>query len=409
MGTLELSERQRLASGAADLVATAVVEATSAVQDVHRAIARLPFAALKPLPATPVVALMHDTIADGVYAAIRGIAGAVGIGARLAIQALPPSALPDGERPSPLAAGAVSALNGAFGDSLAARDHPLTLGMAFAHQGRALELSEAAFAAACPDARGTVVVFLHGLCCNESVWERDRARHQGRSIPERLAAELPATPLFVRYNTGLGIADNGAALVQLLDHLLEVYPRRVQRLILIGHSMGGLVARSAIAQAMASDAAWVSRLSHLICLGSPHLGAPLERGGWRLTRAFEALPFTPTFARWGRARSLGIKHLRHGYVQPEETEGWDPDADFGAPPRACPRPAHVKFGFVGAVLGALEDDALSRALGDGLVPLESARARALVDADWAAFTGRHHLQLVNDPAVYAQIRRWLSS
>jgi pimeloyl-ACP methyl ester carboxylesterase len=404
---LPLSERQRALQGAAQLAVTGVTEATTAVQEIHRAIAKLPFTALQPLPATPVVALAHDTIADGVYGAIRGIAGAVGISARLAIQTLPPQWLPDRDAPSPAVAQAISALNGAFGDGLAAQDHPLTLGMAFAHRGRAVALTEAAFAEAYADARSTVVVFLHGLCCNETVWEFYRDGHQGRTYASRLQADLGATAVYLRYNSGLAIADNGAALAQQLDALMELYPRRIKRLILIGHSLGGLVARSAIAEAMTGETPWLQALSHLICLGSPHLGSPLERGGWRLTRALEALPFTQTFARWGRARSLGIKNLRHGHIRPEDSAGLDPDADFGTPPRACPRPAHVKFGFVGCVLGAFEDDALSRRVGDGLVPLASARAKDLIDADWAAYTRRHHLRLVNDPAVYAQIERWL--
>lgn len=407
MTPLPLSQRQRTLSGAALLAATGVAEAATAVQEIHRAIARIPFTALKPLPATPVVALAHDTIADGVYASIRSLSALIGGGARLAIERLPPEWLPDDTPPARSSALAISALNGAFGDALAERDHPLTLGMAFAHQGRAVALTEAAFAAAYPDARDTVVVFLHGLCCNEAVWDFYREGHQGRTYAERLQADLGATPLFLRYNSGLAIADNGAALAQHLDALLELYPRRIKRLILIGHSLGGLVARSAIAEGMATSAPWLGRLSHLICLGSPHLGSPLERGGWHLTRTLERLPFTQTFARWGRARSIAIKNLRHGHVRPEDSEGLDPDTDFGAPPRACPRPAHVKFGFVGCVLGALEDDGLSRRFGDGLVPLDSSRAKNLIDADWAAYTGRHHVRLVNDPAVYAQLQRWL--
>jgi len=115
--------------------------------------------------------------------------------------------------------------------------------MTFVHHGRALPLDAAAWAAAHPQATGKVAVFVHGLCCNESVWDLHRVHHDGQNYAERLSREAGFTPLFVRYNSGLGIADNGATLSQLLDGLMEVYPRRIQHLVLIGHSMGGLVAR----------------------------------------------------------------------------------------------------------------------------------------------------------------------
>ena len=57
-----------------------------------------------------------------------------------------------------------------------------------------------------------VVVFLHGLCENESYWNRGRD-DRGTTYGETLAAE-GWTPVFLRANTGLGLRENGVALVR---------------------------------------------------------------------------------------------------------------------------------------------------------------------------------------------------
>ena len=88
-------------------------------------------------------------------------------------------------------------------------------------------------------------------------------------------AELGYTPLYLRYNTGLTVADNGQQLARQLQKLLAVYPQPVDELVLIGHSMGGLVARSACQQASAENLPWLNLTRMVICLGSPHQGCLL--------------------------------------------------------------------------------------------------------------------------------------
>ena len=74
--------------------------------------------------------------------------------------------------------------------------------------------------------------------------------------------------------------------------------------------MGGLVARSASHQA-AAGAAWPRQLRDLVFLGTPHLGAPLERRG-RGVDLLSAPPHARALALLGRTRSAGITDLRHG-------------------------------------------------------------------------------------------------
>ncbi len=137
----------------------------------------------------------------------------------------------------------LAAINGLIGDRLA-DDHPdLAITMAVRAAGRDVPLERAALAAAYPTATADVVVFLHGLAESDDSWRRG-----GRGgYADRLAAEGTWTPVVLRANTGLPIADNGVALASLLDDLVACWPVPVRRIALVGHSMGGLVMRSACA------------------------------------------------------------------------------------------------------------------------------------------------------------------
>ena len=105
--------------------------------------------------------------------------------------------------------------------------------------------------------------------------------------------------------------------------MVKAWPVDVAEVVLIGHSMGGLVARSACHYGECDGAGWVGAVRHVFCLGAPHLGAPLEKAanaaGWALTR----LPETRPFGAMVNARSAGIKDLRFGSCV--EANGWDLD------------------------------------------------------------------------------------
>src|SRR5205823_7106966 len=91
------------------------------------------------------------------------------------------------------------------------------------------------------EARGDVLVLIHGLCMNDLQWQRD-----GHDHGAVLARELGFTPVYLSYNSGLHISTNGRELSAQLQALLDAWPCPVQRLVLVGHSMGGLLARSAL-------------------------------------------------------------------------------------------------------------------------------------------------------------------
>jgi pimeloyl-ACP methyl ester carboxylesterase len=176
----------------------------------------------------------------------------------------------------------------------------------------------------------------------------------------------------------------------------------VRDLTIIGHSMGGLVARSACFFAGRRDHAWLKRLRRMVFLGTPHLGAPLERGGRWLDMILETSPYSAPIARLGKARSAGIQDLGRGAIAPEG-EG------------DVPLPANVECYAVAATLVDRSSPIVDRLVGDGLVPLDSALGRGKDRSlgipsrrQWIACnTG--HLALLSSRDVYTRLRTWIGS
>ncbi|RUQ39473.1 MAG: alpha/beta hydrolase, partial [Candidatus Competibacteraceae bacterium] len=187
--------------------------------------------------------------------------------------------------------------------------------------------------------------------------------------------------------------DNGEQLARLLDLLLAVYPLPVRELVLIGHSMGGLVARSACEQAAATHQTWPGLTRMVICLGSPHQGAPLEKLGQLTTVALGLSSLVAPLGKIANARSAGIKDLRHGLRA------------TGTPPGS----PGIAYRLIGASLTQRIDHPIGQLLGDGLVTLGSATATDLADdVDTVRLGGLHHMELLNTPRVYRHIHDWLA-
>jgi triacylglycerol esterase/lipase EstA (alpha/beta hydrolase family) len=73
--------------------------------------------------------------------------------------------------------------------------------------------------------------------------------HRGDSPVRGTTAIRPGfTPVYLRYNTGLHISHNGQTLAELLNRLHVLWPAAAEEplkeTVLVGHSMGGLVARA---------------------------------------------------------------------------------------------------------------------------------------------------------------------
>ncbi|MBX3025168.1 alpha/beta hydrolase [bacterium] len=401
--------------GAIDVGAALLDDGVRTVAAVHAAIARTPFAALRRLPAigggAALVQAVHDPIVTGVYAAVAAGCQALGGAARLAGEALGGGGAPRAGSRADLA---VAALNGFAGDRLADAGNPLAATMGLRHRGAPLAAQRAALAAAHPAASPRLVVFVHGLACNESLWRPALHCARGRApridFGRRLARDVGCSALHVRYNTGLPIADNGRALSALLETVVGEWPVAIEELVLVGHSMGGLVLRSAAHQA--AGAGWTARVRHVFYLGSPHRGAPLEKAAnlaaWVLGRADVTRPFAALFNR----RSRGIKDLRFGALRHED---WRTDADALLRDDTADLPLleGAAHHFVIATVTRDRRHPLGRVVGDLLVRPASAGGRP-THAGLPRVRVHHvgaatHLDLLTHPAVYEQLRQALAS
>ena len=269
-------------AGYSDAAKTAVQQTARRVQEMHGAIADSYFDILSRLPLfggpAQLVRSAHDAIASTVYGAIHH--GSGGLLAAASLVERHATAGPAGQPPGRLASGLRSALNGAFGDHLAASNSVLAVRMAIYVEGAAVALDTAALRAAFPTAGKRLCVFIHGLGCDEHSWQaRDRADPPATHFGRQLHADFAFTPLYLRYNSGLPIASNGAQLAALLEDLLAAWPEPAGELLIVAHSMGGLVALSACEHAAAAGMHWPQATRMLICLGSPNLGSPVERLG----------------------------------------------------------------------------------------------------------------------------------
>jgi pimeloyl-ACP methyl ester carboxylesterase len=384
------------------LASEATVGLTDLVEAMHHTIARAPGVLGGPPGGRT------SGITGLVYKSVRGVTRLVG-GAVDAL--LGAAALLIAERPSSQQRESVlAALNGVLGDYLVASANPLAITMCLRAAGTPLPISRAALTATFPDRGQKVLVLLHGLCMNDLQWSRD-----GHDHGVALARDLGYTPVYLHYNTGRHISTNGREFADVMEMLVRNWPHAIKRLAIVGHSMGGLVARSACYYATLAGYAWPKRLDHLVFLGTPHLGAPLARTGTWADFLVGISPYTAPFTRLSKVRSAGIKDLRHGYLRDED---WDATTAASmriarTPPPVLPIGVHCY-----AVAASKQERANSSAAnvrGDGLVPVNSALGRhtdpsrnlELLEAHrWVGY-GMGHFDLLSRKEVYEKMRDWL--
>ena len=342
-----------------------------------------------------------------VYQGVRGITRLVDVSLQAALLRLEPF-LERGANAalSPEREAVLSALNGVMGDRLAEDGNPLALTMELRQQGRVIDL---AALRASGQATGKVLLLVHGLCMNDLQWLR-----AGHDHGAHLAQALGYTPVYVRYNTGLHTSINGGELAGRIEALLADWPVPVQELNVLVHSMGGLVVRSAVQQAVQGGLQWPGRLRKLVFLGTPHHGAPLERAGNWVDVILGSTPWSRPFARLGHLRSAGITDLRYGHVQEADWQGHDrfrkrPDARHH-----LPLPPGVACYTVAATLARQRSPLAERLVGDGLVPLRSALGQHEQAERTLEFPKSHqyvayglgHMALLEDAQVAQQLVRW---
>jgi len=386
--------------GASRLAVEATKSVTDLVEAMHHTIGGGPDVLGRPL------ALPVRLLTAPVYGSIRAVTTLVGVTLDVALAQLEPLL---GERaPGPEREAVLAALNGVLGDYLSKTGNPLAMEMQLRQGGHPMELERASLRAGAVQTGGRLLVLVHGSSMNDLQWNR-----QGHDHGAALARDLGYVPIYLRYNSGLHISTNGRSFADLLERLIEAWPVSVDDVVLLGHSMGGLVARSACHYGEEASHVWRSKLRKLICLGSPHHGAPLERGGNWVDVLLGVSRYSAALARLGKIRSAGVTDLRFGNVLDEHWEGRDRFArtkDLRTP-HALPDGVACY-----AMAATLAPSPSARLSGDGLVPVDSALGRhdkpeltlAFPEAHQAIVYGTGHLDLLHRAEVYAAILAWLS-
>jgi hypothetical protein len=385
--------------GLSRLAVDGVVGVSEVAQSVQQGV-------LRAIPGRAATPLLAGT--DLAYRGVRGVARLVGRSVDGALARVAPLLGEHGAWPGREAT--VAFLNGVLGDHLDASGNPLRIAMRLRRGGEALTLTPEALAAALPAAGGHLLVSLHGLCMNDLALRRN-----GHDHAAALEDELGCAAVYLHYNSGRHVSHNGRELARQLDALLAAWPVPVTRLDLLCHSMGGLVARSACHYAERQRLGWRGKLDKLVFLGTPHHGAPLERGSSWLPHLVGDYALAAPLARLVQLRSAGIADLGYGNLRDSD---WQADGQTRPGDRRTPTPLPRGvqcYALAGSVVKGSEG--LADTLGDGLVPLGSALGRhadAAFDlrfpaAHQAVLAGVHHLGLLDSPQAYEQVRAWLAS
>ena len=358
----------------------------------HRAIAGAWFAGVGPV-GTPVRTL-HDAVSDGVYGSIRLGGRAVGMG--LDARAIGSPEVTDT---------AQAAVNGLWGDDLGRHEGHLRIAMAIRDRsGAAVRIG--------PDsggisgATGSVVVLVHGLMQTERCW---RGRNGIPGLDEVLDGHPGLTSLAVRYNSGLHVSENGAQLAGLLERIHANWPVPVESIALVGHSMGGLVIRSACVSARSVGHHWIDVLHDVVTIGTPHRGAPLEKVtnvlAWGLGFASATQPLAESL----NTRSAGIKDLRFGAIAEGDWRGADPDELLRDTVGDHPLPPDVEHHFIAGVVTSDPNHPVGVVAGDLMVRAVSGRGRQHVrPTNVAVLGGVRHFELLREPAVIEQVVGWVA-
>jgi pimeloyl-ACP methyl ester carboxylesterase len=346
-----------------------------------------------------------DGIAGLVYASVRGVTRLVGGTTDHILAQFDPmlDQSSSQEREAVLAA-----LNGVMGDYLAATGNPLAICMRLRRDGQPLTLERQTLSAVVPSPRDKLLVFVHGLCMNDLQWKQ-----KSGDFETALSRDLGFTTLHLHYNSGLHTSTNGRAFANLAEVLLQQWPEPLKELVILAHSMGGLVARGAYYYGVTAGHAWPQHLCKLVFLGTPHHGSLLERGGNLIDVSLGLSPYTAPFARLGKLRSAGITDLRHGNVLDEDWQGIDRFEHAGDLRHPLPLPEDVLSYTIAANIGKKASDLF----GDGIVPVSSALGlhkdpeltlSFAPSRRWIGY-GMNHWDLLSHPAVHKQIKRWIAS
>ncbi len=321
--------------GLGSLTIEAIIGITDIVESVHSTITSF--------------SMLHGThdkprtggISGLVYRNIRTVTKIVGGGIDVLLDQL--SSDPVVVESTPSREALLSVVNGVLGDHLAATNNPLAIPMRFRRNG--IPLTRQELSGAIRKSGGRLVIMVHGSCMNDLQWNKDGHNHGAA-----LASDLGIVPLYLHYNTGLHISENGHKFSDLLETIIKESAQTLE-IDIIAYSMGGLVTRSACAYAKSTGQSWLNHLQKIVFLGTPHHGVPLEKGGSLIDSLLELNPYSAPFARLGKIRSCGITDMRYGNIVDDDWKGRNRFGFTGDKRVPVPLPEDVECYTIAAVRG----------------------------------------------------------
>ena len=388
--------------GLTSLITDATIGITDLVEAMHKRVVHPPL-----LPSTPIQNLITK-IAGITFKNIRWSARFIGNGTDKALGKL--SSL-FGEIEAKDDKEAIRAvLNGVIGDYLKKNENPLMINMQFRHQAKVISLDSKSIEKAYPTINGKILLMVHGSCLNDIQWTRKEHNH-GMA----LAKELHKTPIFLHYNSGLHISTNGQEFNELLEELVLHWPVPVEELVIIAHSMGGLVSRSALYYGQQMQKSWTKYLKKIIFLGTPHHGAPMAKAGNFLDVALEAIPYAKPFARLGKIRSAGVTDLKYGNLLDQDWQNNDRFKIQGDQRQNISLPERVECYSIAGIACKETGSKSSKLLGDKMVGVKSALGQHKnpdknlhfkKENTWIAYESSHS-ELLSNPKIYTKIKSWM--
>ena len=301
----------------------------------------------------------------------------------------------------------VAAINGVVGDHLYRTENSLAITMQLLSQGVALNRQQ--ITQSLKHSKGRLLIMVHGLCLNDLQWQRQQHDHG-----MMLAKELGFTVIYLCYNSGRHISENGRAFSDLLESTLGANDQ-LKSIAVVGHSMGGLVSRSACEYAKRERHEWLKQLKKLIFLGTPHHGAWLEKGGGWLDFIVGSIPIISGFADIAHVRSAGIQDLRYGHIVDEDWQQTDGPSVSDGQRQPIPLPESATTYVIAACTCKMPNPMIEATVGDGLVSVGSALGRhkdtrfelQIPAHNQSVSYGVNHMDLLSSKAIYGTLKQWL--
>ena len=284
----------------------------------------------------------------------------------------------------------VAILNGILGDHLASTHSSLATAMTLTYKEQEITAQQAA--EICATQPGDPLLLIHGLCMNDQLWS-----HKLHDHGYELSQSLVVIPIYLRYNSGLAIHQNGEELAAIMSEFIQALPDN-KSCHLLCHSMGGLVIRSAIRTAEQQQTTWPAKIGKLVFLGTPHHGVMLEKSGHLLDYLISISTYSAPFLKLTGIRSQGIKDLREGRTNQNH--------------KFTPIPKNLDTYAIAASSQKQAHSMHHQVIGDGLVSVSSAlglhknvnRQLNLLANHQIIVEGVTHMGLLSDPQVFDHLK-----